>query len=150
MKNDCDNQYILKSSNTFDEKCFDRRPLQNIATQIKSDVYFLIINPLSINIICNGSVQTIRMFKSSKILNNTCLINSTFYSFDKNSTRDYGIYFANATTHSNQKYEIDTLIQFMCFVGFLFLYIIFMNFILFYYYKSSALNNSLNNLENPV
>lgn len=155
-ENDCDNKYISQSSNKFDEKCFNRLPFQNIITQIKNDIYFLVIDPMSIDLICNIHHQTIRLFQPSKMLNNECTIKSTFFTFDKNSTKDYGIYFSNITTISQDKFDTNTLIYLYCIFIFLFLYMIFISSIIFYYYKLYALRRSpdylesRNYLESPV
>lgn len=142
-ENDCDNQYLMKSSNVFNEICFDRQPIKNIVTQIKKDIYFLVLEPMSIDIDCGDLRKTIRMVYSSKILNNKCRVNATFYSFDRNSSRDYGIYFAPMAQNILKLREIDLLIQFYCFLIFFLLYSVFINAILYYYFKMNILKRSL-------
>lgn len=138
-KNDCDDRYISNSSNTFDRKCFIRLPLQNIITQIKNDIYFLIVDPLQLNINCNESKQTISIFQSSKILNNNCTIKSSFYNF---VNLDYGIYFPNIPKTGPTKSDSIIFIQLYCFVIFLIIYIVILNFTVCYYYRISLISNN--------
>lgn len=139
-QNNCDNQYISQSSNNFNENCFTRLPLRNIITQVKNDIYFLIIEPLTVNITCNGSTNSINLFQSSKILNNNCNINATFFIFDPNSIPAYGIFFSNLTENLSEqklinKIEHKTAIQFYCFIIFLCIYLNVFGIIIYFYYK---------------
>ena len=125
-------------------------PLQNMATRIKNDVYFLIIDPISININCNSSLQSIHMLESSKILNNTCYLNSTFFEFDKKIKTDYAIYFSTQKTGKRMSNDTLTLILFYFLLTFLFIYIIILNIIIYYYFKIKTRSNSLTYLETQV
>lgn len=145
--NECDDQYISRSSNIFNKKCFTKLPFQNIVTQIRNDIYFLAIYPISIDIICNGSHQTVLMHQSSKIINNECFINSTFFTFDTNPTQEHILYFSNQTTLSNTP---NLLIQFYGISAFLFLYTIFINIAIYYYYKANTQNNTWLELDSVV
>lgn len=149
-ENDCDNQYIDKTSNTFHKKCFDKQPLQNIATKIKNEIYFLIIEPILIDINCKNSSQTINIFESSKLMNNNCSINSSIFDFDQNPIKDYGIIFAKTAKKAHFEYDTDVMIQFYCLLAFLLLYILFIKMILYYYYKLNVLRNSTSNLDSLV
>lgn len=133
-ENSCDNQYISQSSSNFNEECFRRLPFQNVITQIKSDIYFLIIEPISVHIKCNKTQQTIRVFQPSKIVNNECFVNTTFCTFEKNSTQDYGIYFSKATIAATTR-DIEIFIQLYCLFAFLLIYVILINAIIHYYQK---------------
>lgn len=148
MENECDNQYITKSSKIFQEKCFTKLPFRNMATQIKNDVYFFTIDPFSIKLTCNGSEQKIKLFHHSKILNNKCLINATFFAIDNNSIQDYGIYFAETTIISHE--NIDTLIEICCIFALFFFCMIIFNISIYYYHKLNAQNNTLYYMETQV
>lgn len=139
-QNNCDNQYVAQSSKKFDEKCFTRLPLRNTVTQIKNDIYFLIIEPMTINISCYESNYSIKISQSSKILNNTCQINSTFFTFDPNSVSDNGIFFSDSTDNLNEwnlynKIEQKTIIQIYCFFTFLCFYLIILAIVIYFYHK---------------
>lgn len=153
LQNECEKLFIIKSASKFEEKCFLRLPLQNVITQIKNDIYFLVINPMTIDVKCNASQQSIHIIQSSKIKNNECFVNSTFFTFDKNAVQDYGIYFSKSTEILNiwnENVDSKTLINFLCFTTFLFLYLIIFGVIAYYYYKIRSINASLNNVESIV
>lgn len=149
-KNDCDDKFIVKSTSKFDEKCFDKRQFRNIITEISNDLYILVIDPLSIDINCSGSLQTIQLFQSAKIINNDCSISTAFYKPKKNSARNYGVYFSKPTKSSKNSVENVILIQFYCFLAFLLLYVLFINIILYYYYKKRSFGSSFNSMESAV
>lgn len=149
-QNFCDNLYLSQTSNTFYDICFDRRPFQNIITQIKNDIYFLVVNPLPIDMICNGTRKITQIFESSKILNNDCLLNATFYVFDKNSTLDYGIFVQKTLEDYGHMLELEVIIQFYIFLTFMLFYVIFINVILYCYYKTRTVRMTVNIIETEV
>lgn len=147
IENDCDSEYLMQSSKVFKAKCFTRLPFKNIITQIKNDIYFLVMDSLSIDVICNDT-QTIHMFESSKILNNKCYINTTNFMFNQNSSFDYGMVFENLTESEEKFYKmIDFKITMQIFM-------LFMNLIIYFYYKINfrinAQNNAINDASNLV
>lgn len=152
-QNNCDSQYLTHSTRKFDRDCFIRLPLRNTVTQIKNSIYFLIFEPMLVNISCNGSLQSIRMYQSSQILNNDCHINSTFFTYDPNSIREYGIFFSNNTQDSNeygiyQNSELKSLINFYCFISFSLLYTVTLGILIFFHYKLKTRNSEI--LDTPV
>lgn len=155
FQNKCDSQYLTLSSKNFDRDCFVRLPLRNTITQIKNNLYFLIFKPMVINITCNNSLQSIRMFQSSKILNNECEINSPFFKFDTNSVKEYGLFNSNFTENSTewdsfQDSELKKLINFYCFISFLLLYIVTLSLLIFLYYKQRTRDLQQEILDTPV
>lgn len=155
VQNNCDDFYIAQSTQTFHKDCFSRLQLRNTITRIKNDIYFLIFSPISINVSCNGSLQTIDISQSSKILNSNCFVNSTFFEFDPNSTLDYGVYFANSTENLLEwnlfrNPETRTIIQFYLFLVFLILYLFILSIIIYFHHEISSNNPSPQFLESQV
>lgn len=154
-QNICDNLYISQSSQIFHKNCFSRLQLRNTITRIKNDIYFLIFRPMTINVSCNGSLQTIHISQPSKILNSQCFINSTFFEFDPNSISDYGVYFANTTENIFewnlfQNTNTRAIIQFYCFLIFVTFYLIILAMIVFLHPNPSSNDLSPQFLETQV
>lgn len=61
IKNDCDHKYLSESLKSFDESCFDRQLIKNTIMQIKNDIYFLVFEPMSIEVNCSNAQSTIRL-----------------------------------------------------------------------------------------
>lgn len=136
-QNYCDDQYITQLSNIFDIDCFTRLPLKNIITQIKNNIYFLIFEPMTINITCDGFQQAIHITQPSKIQDNRCTINSEIFNFDSNSTLDFGIHYDNTT---NKIFEwkllsVNPAIKFYSLMTLFFLYLIIICAYLAYYHR---------------
>lgn len=147
VKNECDDYYIAKTSKNFIEHCFTRLPFKNVVTQIQDNLYFLNIEPFSVDIRCNNSVQSIQIFQPSKIEANRCVVNSTFFTIDPNSVQEYGIYFSNSTS-SNK--ETTRIVQIGCFLAFVSLYMLIVNAMILYYYRLNIQNNAQIYLETMV
>lgn len=125
LRNQCDTQYIAQSSKIFNKNCFSRLQRKNIITQVKNDVYFLIFDPIAINIFCNNSLTEIKIFQSSKIPKNKCSLNSTFFELNPNST-DYKMIFQNSTEIewiTFQTTNSKSMINLYCLAAFLILYL---------------------------
>lgn len=128
-QNNCDNQYVGKTSTKFNRECFTRLQYKNIITQIQNDLYFTVIEPLTISVSCDGSTQTIEMLESSRILNNNCIINSTFFQFNPKSPKEYGIYFSKI----NLRYEkYNSMTQLLCLILFIIFYLIILSTITYF------------------
>lgn len=137
-RNDCDTQYLSQTLRRFQRKCFSRLPLHNVVTKIKNNVYFMVYTPMTINVTCNNTLQSIRLFQSSKILNNTCDIRSEFFNLTASSAEEYEIFYSNRTENASewdifQNSELEELINFYGFSSFLLAYLVTLSiFILFY------------------
>lgn len=148
-------QYLTTSSGKFNRNCFSRLPLRNTITQIRNNIYFLIFEPLTINITCNNSLQSIRLFQSSKILNNECNINSSFFTFDQNSVKEYGIFYSNSTENLTEwkifpNSDLKNIINFYCFFSFLLLYLVTLSVLIFFFYRLRSRNSQQEILESPI
>lgn len=155
FQNKCDMQYLTTSSGKFNRNCFSRLPLRNTITQIRNNIYFLIFEPLTINITCNNSLQSIRLFQSSKILNNECNINSSFFTFDQNSVKEYGIFNSNSTENLTEwkifpNSDLKNIINFYCFFSFLLLYLVTLSVLIFFFYRLRSRNSQQEILESPI
>lgn len=97
VQTDCDSLYIGHSTDKFDKNCFSRLKFENTVTRVQNNIYFLIFEPMTINMTCHGMDQSVRITQSSKILNNDCFIRSSFFEINPNSSVEHEMFFSNST-----------------------------------------------------
>lgn len=148
-ENDCDKQYVAQSSIQFNSKCFTKLPIRNTITQIKNNLFFLIFEPMILNVSCGGAHQIMRLTENSKILNVNCYINTTFFNYNPRSLVEYGIYHSNSNTSEwnifqNPKHKM--IIQYFCYAAFLTLYLIILGIIIYKTYAHKPSEDRLGTL----
>lgn len=86
---------------------FERLPRRNIVTRIKNDFYFTVITPFDLLISCPHTEFSVRVTKSSKIMNNTeCTLKSLFFEFEpKDNGNEYMILITDLLTNNEEIWE---------------------------------------------
>lgn len=88
---------------------FEKVPRRNFATKIKNNFYFTVFSPFDMVVTCPNSEFSIRLTKSSKILNNTeCILRSLFFDFKpQENTKEYMILSSGLMTNSEEIWNYD-------------------------------------------
>lgn len=84
-------------------KYFDRLPRRNVATKVHDDFYLTVFYPFDLAIICPSSQFSIRVTRSSKILNGTdCTFKSLFFEFSPTINDSYLMIVSGLTSNSEE------------------------------------------------
>lgn len=85
LKNDCDEFITHNNNSNIDLQCLNNIIFENTAIQVDSTIYFSIVFPTPIKIICNDSIFLLTINKPSKLELGNCSIKTSFF--------EYGDYF---------------------------------------------------------